>query len=169
MQILIIRKLRRAFAFSASLNSMYLEVHPSPSPMTIQYWLVKTEPEAYSWETFVREKRTDWTGVRNYQARNYLKAMRKGDRVLFYASVTTKAVLGITEVTKTAFPDVTTEESGWVAVELKADVAFPQPVSLAQIKAEPSLKNMALLRQSRLSVMSLTSAEFKKITALGCA
>ncbi len=135
--------------------------------MTIQYWLVKTEPEAYSWETFVKEKRTDWTGVRNYQARNHLKAMRKGDRVLFYASVTTKAVLGITEVTKPAFPDLTTKEVGWVAVELKAIIALPKSVSLAQIKVEPSLQDMALLRQSRLSVMPLTSAEFEKITALG--
>ncbi len=135
--------------------------------MTTQYWLVKTEPEAYSWETFVKEKRTDWTGVRNYQARNHLKAMRKGDRVLFYASVTTKAVLGIAEVTKSAFPDATAEVVGWVAVELKAIAPLPRPVALAQIKAEPSLKDMALLRQSRLSVMPLSNAEFKKLTALG--
>jgi predicted RNA-binding protein with PUA-like domain len=135
--------------------------------MTTQYWLVKTEPETYSWETFVKEKHTDWTGVRNYQARNHLKAMRKGDRVLFYASVTTKAVLGIAEITKPAFLDATAEEAGWVAVELKAVRALPQPVTLAQIKSESSLKDMALLRQSRLSVMPLTSSEFKKITALG--
>jgi len=135
--------------------------------MTIQYWLVKTEPEAYSWETFVKDKRTDWTGVRNYQARNHLKAMRVGDRVLFYASVTTKAALGLAEVTKTAFPDATAEEPGWVAVELEAGAPLPHPVSLAQIKAEPSLKDIALLRQSRLSVMPLTAREFKKIVALG--
>jgi len=135
--------------------------------MTIQYWLVKTEPEAYSWETFVKDKRTDWTGVRNYQARNHLKAMRKGDRVFFYASVTTKAVLGVAEVTKPAFADSTADEAGWVAVELKAVSSLPHPVSLAQIKAEPSLKDISLLRQSRLSVMPLTAAEFKKIAALG--
>ncbi len=135
--------------------------------MTTQYWLVKTEPEAYSWETFLKDKRTDWTGVRNYQARNHLKAMRTGDRVLFYASVTTKAVLGLAEVTKTAFPDTTADEAGWVAVELKAATTLPRPVSLAQIKAEPSLKEIALLRQSRLSVMPLSAAEFKKILALG--
>ena len=135
--------------------------------MTIQYWLVKTEPEAYSWETFVKDKRTDWTGVRNYQARNHLKAMRKGDRVFFYASVTTKAVLGLAEVTKPAFADATADEAGWVAVELKAVASLPHPVSLAQIKAEPSLKDISLLRQSRLSVMPLTAAEFKKIAALG--
>ena len=135
--------------------------------MTIQYWLVKTEPEAYSWETFVKDKRTDWTGVRNYQARNHLKAMRAGDQVLFYASVTTKAVLGIAKVTKAAFPDATASEDGWVAVELQAAEPLPAPVSLERIKAEPALKDIALLRQSRLSVMPLSAAEFKKIVSLG--
>ena len=135
--------------------------------MTTQYWLVKTEPEAYSWETFVKDKRTDWTGVRNLQARNHLKSMRKGDRVFFYASVTTKAVLGLAEVTKAAFPDATADGDGWVAVELKCVAPLPRPVSLEQIKGEPSLKDISLLRQSRLSVMSLTPAEFKKIAALG--
>lgn len=135
--------------------------------MTIQYWLVKTEPEAYSWETFMKDKRTDWTGVRNYQARNHLKAMRTGDQVLFYASVTTKAVLGIAKVTKAAFPDATAEEDGWVAVELQAAEALPNPVSLERIKAEATLKDIALLRQSRLSVMPLSPAEFKKIVSLG--
>ena len=135
--------------------------------MTTQYWLVKTEPEAYSWDTFMKDKRTDWTGVRNYQARNHLKAMRTGDHVLFYASVTTKAVLGIAKVTKPAFPDATAEEDGWVAVELQAESPLPRPVSLEQIKTEPTLKDIALLRQSRLSVMPLAPAEFKKIVSLG--
>ena len=135
--------------------------------MTIQYWLVKTEPEAYSWETFVKDKRTDWTGVRNYQARNHLKSMHKGDEVLFYASMTTKAVLGRATVTKPAFPDTTADEEGWVAVELKAGAALRSPVSLEQIKSKPSLKAIALLRQSRLSVMPLTETEFKEIVALG--
>ncbi|MBW8780607.1 MAG: EVE domain-containing protein [Verrucomicrobia bacterium] len=135
--------------------------------MTTQYWLVKTEPEAYAWDTFVRDGRTDWTGVRNYQARNHLKAMRPSDTVLFYASVTTKAVLGVAKVTKAAFPDPTADDEGWVAVELKAVRPLARPVTLEQIKAEPALKDIALLRQSRLSVMPLTSAEFKKIAALG--
>jgi predicted RNA-binding protein with PUA-like domain len=135
--------------------------------MTTQYWLVKTEPEAYAWDTFVREGCTDWTGVRNYQARNHLKAMRPSDTVLFYASVTTKAVLGVAKVTKAAFPDPTADDDGWVAVELKAVRPLAHPVTLEQIKAEPALKDIALLRQSRLSVMPLTSAEFKKIAALG--
>ena len=87
--------------------------------MTTQYWLVKSEPEAYAWTDLVRDGRTAWTGVRNYQARIHLNAMRKGDRVFFYESVTTKAVVGLTEITKPAFPDQTAEEPGWVAVELK--------------------------------------------------
>ena len=135
--------------------------------MTIQYWLVKTEPDAYAWETFVKDKSTTWDGVRNYQARNHLKAMRRGDAVLFYASVTTKAVLGLAEVTKPAFPDPTAEDDGWVTVGLKAIRTLPRSVTLEQIKAEPALKDIALLRQSRLSVMPLMSVEFKKINGMG--
>lgn len=135
--------------------------------MTIQYWLVKSEPEAYAWSDLVRDGRTDWTGVRNYQARNHLKAMRPGDRVFFYASVTTKAVLGLAEVTRPHFPDTTADEDGWVAVELKPVSPLPKPVTLDQIKTDPALKDTALLRQSRLSVMPLTAAEFKKISKLG--
>ena len=135
--------------------------------MTTQYWLVKSEPEAYSWDDLVRDGRTDWTGVRNYQARNHLKAMRPGDRVFFYASVTTKAVLGLAEVSRAAFPDATADEDGWVAVELKPVRALPRPVTLDQVKAAPALKETALLRQSRLSVMPLTADEFKAVSKLG--
>lgn len=132
-----------------------------------QSWLVKSEPEAYAWTDLVRDRRTAWTGVRNYQARIHLNAMRPGDRVFFYESVTTKAVVGVAEVTRAAFPDSTAEEPGWVAVELKALRALAQPVSLAQIKAEPKLASIALLRQSRLSVMPLTAAEFSLIEQRG--
>ena len=135
--------------------------------MTTQYWLVKSEPEAYSWNDLVRDGRADWTGVRNYQARNHLKAMRPGDRVFFYASVTTKAVLGVAEVTRAFFPDTTADEEGWVAVEIKPVRPLPRPVTLDQIKAEPALKDTALLRQSRLSVMPLTATEFKTLSTLG--
>ncbi|MFA6962068.1 MAG: EVE domain-containing protein [Opitutaceae bacterium] len=135
--------------------------------MTIQYWLVKSEPEAYSWDDLVRDGRTDWTGVRNYQARNHLKAMRPGDRVFFYASVTTKAVLGLAEVSKAFFPDRTADDEGWVAVELQPVRPLASPVFLDQIKATPALKDTALLRQSRLSVMPLTATEFKVISKLG--
>ncbi len=139
----------------------------TPSLMTTQYWLVKQEPEAYSWQDFVRDGRTDWEGVRNYQARNHLKAMRQGDLALFYASVTTKAVLGIAEVTRPAFPDKSADEEGWVAVELKALKPLPSPVTLEQIKKEPSLAEIPLLRQSRLSVMPLSKADYSRIIALG--
>jgi len=135
--------------------------------MTTQYWLVKSEPEAYAWADLVRDGRTDWTGVRNYQARNHLKAMRPGDRVFFYASVSTKAVLGLAEVSRAFFPDTTADEEGWVAVELKPVNALPRPVTLEQVKSTPALKDTALLRQSRLSVMPLTVAEYKTIAKLG--
>lgn len=135
--------------------------------MTTQYWLVKSEPEAYAWSDLVRDGRTDWTGVRNYQARNHLKSMRVGDQVFFYASVTTKAVLGLAEVSRPAFTDTTADDDSWVAVELKPLRPLPEPVTLDQIKVEPSLKDTALLRQSRLSVMPLSAAEFKKISKLG--
>ncbi len=140
-----------------------------------QYWLVKQEPESYAWETFVRDGRTTWDGVRNFQARNNLKAMREGDRVLFYASVSTKAVLGTARVTRTAFPDPTVDavdarsggREGWVTVELQAGQALPEPVTLEMIKGEKSLSEIALLRQSRLSVVPLTRAEFETIVTLG--
>lgn len=134
--------------------------------MPKQTWLVKQEPEAYSWEQFLRDGTTAWEGVRNFQARNHLRAMRKGDLVLFYASVTTKAVLGVAEVVREAFPDTTAEEGDWSAVELKAVRTLAKPVTLEQIKAEPSLKDIGLLRQSRLSVMPLAKAAFDRIVAL---
>ncbi|HSI07738.1 MAG: EVE domain-containing protein [Rariglobus sp.] len=135
--------------------------------MTTQYWLVKSEPDAYAWTDLVRDGKTAWTGVRNYQARNHLKTMRPGDRVFFYESVTTKAVVGLAEISRAFFPDTTADEDGWVAVELKPITALTRPVTLDQIKETPSLKETALLRQSRLSVMPLTAAEFKTISKLG--
>jgi predicted RNA-binding protein with PUA-like domain len=133
----------------------------------MQYWLIKSEPDAYAWADLVRDRKTAWTGVRNYQARIHLNAMRPGDRVLFYESVTTKAVVGVAEVTKPAFPDTTADEPGWVAVEVKAVAALSKPVTLAQIKSEPALADIALLRQSRLSVMSLKAEEYARIVKLG--
>jgi predicted RNA-binding protein with PUA-like domain len=134
--------------------------------MTTQYWLVKSEPETYAWDDLVRERKTAWTGVRNYAARLHLNAMRAKDRVLFYHSMTDKAVVGIAEVTRTAFPDTTAEEPGWVAVELKAVEPLPHPVTLEKIKGEAALAKMALLRLSRLSVQPVTRAEFEKILKL---
>ena len=131
------------------------------------YWLVKSEPDSYSWEDFVRDGKTDWTGVRNFAARQHLNAMRRGDRVFFYESVSTKAVVGTAEVTRTAFPDSTADEPGWVAVELKAGPALAKPVTLSAVKTEPALAKMALLRLSRLSVQPVTSDEFNHILKMG--
>jgi len=135
--------------------------------MTTQYWLVKQEPEDYSWDDFVRDGRTAWTGVRNYAARNNLKAMQPGDAVLFYHSGESKSVVGLAQVAQAAFPDPTTKEEGWVAVELTPVEALAQPVTLARIKADTSLQAIALVRQSRLSVMPLKPAEFKRLRQLG--
>jgi predicted RNA-binding protein with PUA-like domain len=135
--------------------------------MKARHWLVKQEPESYSWETFLGDGRTAWEGVRNYQARNNLKEMKKGDRVLFYASGGPKSVMGVAVVSKPAYPDTTAAEPGWVAVELQALRALARPVTLAQIKADPGLGAIMLLRNSRLSVMPLTGAEFGRILELG--
>jgi predicted RNA-binding protein with PUA-like domain len=158
---------RRAFAFSAEVSSIFDALHKTTLCMTTQYWLVKQEPEAYAWTDFARDGRTNWEGVRNFQARNFLKAMKRGDAVLFYESVTTKAVVGLASVSKTAFPDATADEDGWVAVELKAGKPLKNPVTLAQVKADPSLQEIGLLRQSRLSVMPLKKTEFDRILKLG--
>lgn len=129
-------------------------------------WLVKSEPETYSWADFVRDGRTDWTGVRNYAARINLNAMQRGDRVFFYESMGPKAIVGTAEVTRTAFPDTTAEEPGWVAVELKAAAPLARPITLAEVKTQPALAQMALLRLSRLSVQPVTPAEFALILKL---
>nr|WP_237023408.1 EVE domain-containing protein [Lacunisphaera limnophila] len=128
---------------------------------------MKSEPDTYAWDTFVRDGRTDWTGVRNYAARLHLKAMRPGDEVLYYHSNEGKAVVGIARVTKEAFPDRTADEDGWVAVELAPVAPLKKPVTLAAIKAEPALKDIALVRQGRLSVMPLKPVEFARIVKLG--
>ena len=135
--------------------------------MTTQYWLVKQEPESYAWSTFVEDGRTTWDGVRNFQARNHLKEMRVGDQVLFYASGGPKEVQGIATVTRAAFPDPTDDTGTWVTVELAPKAALPQPVTLVQIKAEPALAGIALVRHSRLSVMPLRRTEFDLIVRMG--
>ncbi len=133
----------------------------------MNHWLVKQEPSAYSWDDFVRDGKTLWTGVRNFQARNHLRTMKLKDRVLFYHSVTGKCVVGEAEVIRTAFPDPTATEGDWSCVELKPRKPFKRPVSLDEIKAEPKLREIGLLRQSRLSVMPLTAGEYALITSLG--
>lgn len=130
-------------------------------------WLAKSEPETYSWDDFVRDARTDWTGVRNFQARNNLRQMKVGDRVLFYHSGTGKCVVGIAEVAKAAYPDPTADDPQWIAVDLKPLKPLIEPVPLASIRYHPKLGNMPLIRQSQLSVMPLTKEEFETILVMG--
>ena len=131
-----------------------------------KYWLVKTEPSSYSWTNLISDGRTSWTGVRNFTARNNLREMKMGDEVLFYHSVTDKAVVGIAEVVRTAYPDSTAKEGDWSAVDLIPKNALARPVPLDEIKKNPRLKEMALLRLSRLSVQPVGAAEFREIVRL---
>jgi len=133
------------------------------------YWLVKSEPDVYSWDTFVAEKRTFWNGVRNYQARNNMQAMRKGDTVLFYHSNEERQIMGLSTVVKEAYQDPTTDDPAWVVVDLKAGKKLKTPVTLVRIKQTPGLENIALIRQSRLSVMPLTDDEFTIIMSIAAA
>lgn len=129
----------------------------------MNYWLVKSEPSAYSWEQFVKDGKTAWTGVRNFAARIHLNGMKKGDKVMFYHSNEGLEVVGIAEVVKEAYQDPTTTDTKWVAVDIKPGKALKKPVTLVAIKAEKELKNIALVRIGRLSVMPLTKEEFDVI------
>ena len=131
-----------------------------------QFWLVKSEPSAYSWANLVADGKTSWTGVRNFTARNNLRAMRKGDAAFFYHSVTEKAVVGIAEVVREAYADPTAKEGDWSAVDLAPEKALPKPVALEEIKGNAKLKEMALLRLSRLSVQPVTKAQFDEIVRM---
>lgn len=131
------------------------------------HWLVKSEPSAYSWADLIREKQTAWTGVRNFQARNNLRAMKKGDLVLFYQSVTDPSVQGITKVVKEAYPDPTAKEGDWSCVDLAAVKPLPSPVTLQEIKGEKSLAEISLIKQSRLSVMPIAPREYERILGMG--
>jgi predicted RNA-binding protein with PUA-like domain len=133
----------------------------------MQYWLVKQEPEAYSWSAFVKDSGTAWTGVRNFQARNNLRSMKKGDPVLYYHSVSDKQVVGIARVAKEAYPDPTADDGDWVSVDLAPVKALEAPVSLETIKSDKDLADMLLVRQGRLSVQPLTKAQFQRILKLG--
>jgi len=135
--------------------------------MAKQYWLVKQEPEAYAWATFVKDGRTAWTGVRNYQARNFLRAMKAGDPVLYYHSVSDKQVVGIARVEREAYPDPTATEGDWSAVDLVPEKALKVAVALEQLKADPVTAEMPLIRQSRLSVMGLSEAVYRRVIEMG--
>jgi predicted RNA-binding protein with PUA-like domain len=134
--------------------------------MPKQYWLVKQEPEAYSWDDLVKDGRTTWTGVRNFQARNNLRTMKKGDLVFFYHSVSEKQVVGVARVDKEHYPDPTAKEGDWSVVDLVPVKRLSRPVTLEQIKADKTLREMKLVRQSRLSVTPLTDVEFKRLLEL---
>lgn len=127
------------------------------------YWLVKSEPSTYSWEQFKKDGTTTWDGVRNYAARNHLRSMKKNDEVFFYYSMEQHEIVGTAKVSKEAYPDPTADDDTWVAVELKAGKKLKKPVSLKEIKANPALKDMALVRISRLSVSPVTDREWETI------
>lgn len=133
----------------------------------MNYWLIKSEPSKYSWDKFVQEGKTFWDGVRNFAARNNLKAMKKGDQVFFYHSNEGLAIVGIAEVVKEAYQDPTTDDPNWVVVDFKPLKALPKPVELAAIKAEKDLQDMDLVRLSRLSVGAVKEKEFKKVLKMG--
>jgi predicted RNA-binding protein with PUA-like domain len=130
-------------------------------------WLFKSEPEAYSWDRLVKEKRTGWSGVRNYQANNNMKAMKKGDRGFFYHSVSEKQIVGIVEVVDEHHPDPTDETKRFGMVDVKPVAAMPKPVTLEQIKSDPRLQDLPLVRQSRLSVTPIDVKSWKIICTLG--
>jgi predicted RNA-binding protein with PUA-like domain len=133
----------------------------------MQHWLVKQEPEDYAWTQFVADGGSAWTGVRNYQARNNLRAMRAGDLVFYYHSGTGKEVVGLARVARAAYPDPTAKEGDWSTVDLKPVKPLKQAVPLAAIKADPALAEVPLIRHTRLSVMPLTAAQAKRLLQLG--
>ena len=135
--------------------------------MAKQCWLVKQEPEAYSWSTFVKEGRTQWTGVRNFQARNNLRAMKKGDLVFFYHSVTDKQIVGVAKVDREFYPDPSDESGKFCMCDFKAVKPLKRPISLAEVKATPALAKMSLLTSARLSVQPVRDDEWKLICKMG--
>jgi len=130
------------------------------------FWLVKQEPSSYSWSDFVADGETSWTGVRNFAARNNLRKMQKGDEVFFYHSGDEKAVVGIAKVTRTAYADPTAKEGDWSTVDIAAVKALRRPVTLREIKDNPRLKRIPLVRQARLSVMPLAESDFQEIVKI---
>jgi len=135
--------------------------------MSKQYWLVKQEPESYSWTTFVRDGGTAWTGVRNFAARNHLRAMKRGDWILYYHSGEEKQVVGLGRVEKEAYPDPTADKGDWSCVNLAPVKPMGASVTLETIKTDPLLKEMPIVRQSRLSVSPVTEAQFQRVLTLG--
>jgi predicted RNA-binding protein with PUA-like domain len=137
-----------------------------PNEMPKQYWLVKQEPDAYSWETFVKDGSTAWTGVRNFQARNNLRAMKKGDAVFYYHSNVGKEIVGVARVIREAYADPTADDGDWSAVDIAPVKAVKNSVTLMQMKADTVLKNMALVRNSRISVTPVTLEQAERVLKL---
>jgi predicted RNA-binding protein with PUA-like domain len=133
----------------------------------MNYWLVKSEPDAYAWATLVKDGKTAWTGVRNFTARLNLRAMKRGDAVFFYHSNEGKEIVGVAQVIKEAYPDATAEEGEWSCVDLKAVKPLAKPVTLATMKADAALKEMIFVKQSRLSVSPVTSNHAERLLKLG--
>jgi predicted RNA-binding protein with PUA-like domain len=133
----------------------------------MNYWLVKSEPDAFSWDQQVANDVEPWTGVRNFTARNNLKAMKNGDRAFFYHSGKSKDIVGVVEVVREAYPDPTAKEGPWLCVDVRAVAPMPKPVSLAAVKADPKLADMALVRLSRLSVMPVSKPHWDRICRMG--
>ncbi|HET8573875.1 MAG TPA: EVE domain-containing protein [Edaphocola sp.] len=133
----------------------------------MKYWLVKSEPFKYSWEQLLKDGQTFWDGVRNYQARNNLREMKIGDKILFYHSNEGLCVVGIAEVAREAYPDPTIDDERWVAVDIRPLKALPEPVTLKDMKMQQALAEMGLIRQGRLSVVSLTKKEFGTVLKMG--
>jgi predicted RNA-binding protein with PUA-like domain len=132
----------------------------------MNHWLVKSEPETYSWSQLLKDGKTAWTGVRNFTARNNLRAMKKGDAVFFYHSGEQKSVVGLARVSKEFYPDATADEGDWSVIDLASEKTLARPVTLTQIKADKILKAMVLTRQSRLSVSPVTRGQFKRLLKL---
>jgi predicted RNA-binding protein with PUA-like domain len=133
----------------------------------MNFWLVKSEPEAFSWAQQVAHGTEPWTGVRNYTARNNLRAMKTGDLAFFYHSNTGKEIVGVVTVVREAYPDPTATKGDWSSVDMRAVAPFPTPVTLTQMKSDPALANLSLVRFSRLSVAPITADEWKHICKLG--
>ena len=144
----------------------FKEISVNFAEMAIEYWLVKSEPTTFSWRRFTEEKGARWDGVRNFEARNNLRAMKKGDEILFYHSTIGKEIVGIALVAKEAYPDPTAKGEDWTAVDLVPKAPLPHPVSLARVKADPILGGMALVRKSRISVVPVTAEEFRRVREL---
>lgn len=143
-----------------------MEILNSSFILKMNYWLIKSEPSSYSWEEFEKDKRTFWSGVRNYAARNNLRSMKKGDLCFFYHSNEGTEIVGIAKVVKEAYQDSTTEDSNWVMVDVVPYKKLKKPVTLATIKADGRLNNMALIKNSRLSVQPVTKEEWEIILGL---